>query len=237
MNKPEKFGRTIRQSLPELKGLQKLREKEIISPELLRDLGRVSEVVLAIIGVTGALAITAAMPKIWAALPFVTSLARSIRSQPRSTQEKIVKTFYYLKQHGYIQTQTTASGKLRLLLTKKGLARYQKLMFDALAVPKPEAWDGCWWCVAADIPTQECRQGADRLRYKLKSMGFCTLQRSMWFYPYDPRNEINTITNEFMIGHYVTVFKACELDADDEAYLRKHFARIGMALKLPKHRT
>jgi hypothetical protein len=81
--------------------------------------------------------------------------------------------------------------------------------------------------VAADIPTKDHRQGADLLRRKLKQMGFYPLQRSLWFYPFDPRPEIEFICREFGVANFVTVMEINRLDVQDEKLLKKHFSKLG----------
>ena len=77
--------------------------------------------------------------------------------------------------------------------------------------------------MAADIPTKGYRQGADALRAKLKQMGFCPLQRTLWFYPYDPRKQLEVIVNHYGIGEFVTVMEISRMDIQDEKVLKKYF--------------
>lgn len=216
------FGTALRNSLPALTRLQSVKEKELISPELLRDVGRISEVTLAIVGAVGATALTVIMPNIWTLLPLSVKLSKQLKAHPRKTQAQIIRSFYYLKRHGYIQVAIQSNGERSVTLTAKGKDRYDSMKFNALRVPKPGSWNGHWWCVAADIPTQTHRHAADLLRAKLKKMQFATLQRSLWVHPFDPRNEINIVAAEYQVGHYVTIFEITTLDQDDEIALRAH---------------
>ncbi len=72
-------------------------------------------------------------------------------------------------------------------------------------------------------PHKKYRQGADLLRRKLKQLGFYPLQRSLWFYPYNPVEEIEYISNYFGIGQFVTIMEICKLDIQDAKKLEKYF--------------
>ena len=76
---------------------------------------------------------------------------------------------------------------------------------------------------AADIPTKNYRRGADMLRRKLKELGFFSLQRTLWFYPFDPRKELEYVVNSFGIANFVTLMEVSRLDRDDEEIMKKFF--------------
>jgi len=140
----------------------------------------------------------------------------------KQRDRKLAKTFYYMKRSGYVIMKPTR-GDFKIFLTHLGRKRYQKLNFQTLQIQKPKKWDHRWWQVAADIPTKKYRRGADLLRQKLKDLGFYPLQRTLWFYPYDPRTEIEFIISQFGIERFVTVMEVSRLDLDDNERMKKFF--------------
>ncbi len=137
-------------------------------------------------------------------------------------QEKVIRTVYYLKEKGFIRMKRTGYD-FKVILTKLGKKRAGKIDFENLTIPKSNSWDKKWWQVAADIPTKKHKRAADLLRAKLKEMGFFPLQRTLWFYPYDPREEINEVANHYQIGNFVTVMEINRLDRDDERRMKIFF--------------
>ncbi len=200
--------------------------KSLLSAEAVRDLKKIGEITLVLVAMAGATAVTVVAPSIWKAVATAQKVYKMSRRATPKQARAVSQAIYYLKKRGYVQVEPTSLGDYIISLTNKGKGRMRKIEFDALRVPTAQMWDKCWWCVAGDIPTKEHRAGADLLRRKLKHMGFASLQRSMWFYPFDPRREVNTITEMYHIGKYVTVMRVSYIDRDDEEVLRSHFKKL-----------
>lgn len=147
---------------------------------------------------------------------------RKLTSKKR--EEKLIQTFYYLKHHGLIVMKPTIED-FKIFLTKLGKKKLQKLHLETLSVSRPKKWNGKWWQVAADIPTEDYKWAADMFREKLKEMKFYSLQRTLWFYPFDPRQELEFLLKYFKIGQFVTVMEVSRLDLDDETTLRNFFRK------------
>lgn len=185
-----------------------------------------TDVVLGILIVGGILTMTVLAPNALRALKlFEKKKGRKRISTPKS-QKKIARAFYYLRQSGQVQF-IRKGNDYEVVLTDKGKKRIKRLSFDTMKIKKDGKWDGQFWQVAADIPT-EYRLGADAFRDKLKSMDFYSLQRTLWFYPYDPKVEIEFIARTYGIDSFVTVMKIASLDPSDENVLRTHFKQLGI---------
>lgn len=195
-----------------------------LNKEQLEALNEVSKIALALIAAAGIIALSAVAPNIFIALDKIYRLKGKILTV-REKEVKIAQTFYYLKKTGVIQLKPTGVD-FKILLTKIGRNKIRNLELETLRVAKQKKWDGKWWQVAADIPTKQHRQDADLLRRKLKQMGFYPLQRTLWYYPYDPRKEIQFIIDRFRIAQFVTVMEISRLDVEDEKMLKAHFKRI-----------
>ena len=192
-----------------------------LNKEQIELIGNASKIILAVIAGAGIITLAAIAPNIFIALDKLYKL----RGKKLSKREREIKTahaFYYLKKSGQIKF-TKNKNDVKLFLTSLGQKKMEQISFDALSIAKPKKWDGKWWQVAADIPTKGHRQGADALRTKLKQMGFCSLQRTLWFYPYDPRKQLTIVTDHFGISKFVTVMEISRLDLQDEQVLKKYF--------------
>ena len=107
----------------------------------------------------------------------------------------------YLYKLEYIDKEQSKNGFVKIFLTEKGK---MKALNDKLKNirNKKEKWDGKWRMVAFDVP-ERYKAGRDALRRKLKSVGFCELQKSVLVTPYNCRNEIEMLVNFFKLNKYV----------------------------------
>lgn len=214
----EKIGTVIRKSTP-LEKQPRFTEKQV------EKFKTVSTVVLGIVGVAGAIALSAVAPNIFVAIDKLFLQKRPHRKFSKKEKDlKVAQTFYYMKRSGQIKMKLKGNDFV-IALTKLGKRRLKKLQFETLRILPQKSWDGKWWQAAADIPTKKYKRGADLLRQKLKDMKFYPLQRTLWFYPYDPREEVEYIANYYNIGRFVTVMEVSRLDKQDEKPMTAFFRK------------
>ncbi len=218
--KYSKFGKVIRKSIPASKP-SRLTDEQI---EKLKTAGALA---LAIIGVAGMITLSAVAPNIFTALDKIFGEKIKNRQNRRNQEERLIRTFYYLKRHKYILMKPTGTD-FKVFLTRLGRKRLRKIKFDTLTVPVPKKWDRKWWQIAADIPTKKHKRAADALRLKLRTMKFYPLQRTLWFYPYDPREEVEYLVDHFNIALFVTVMEVSRLDFDDSDRMESFFKKEGI---------
>ncbi|MBI4049836.1 MAG: hypothetical protein HY398_00100 [Candidatus Doudnabacteria bacterium] len=213
-----KLGNIIRRSLPQEKAPR-------FSPEQIEKIKTASGIALVIIAAAGVIAVSAVAPNIFIAIDKLFLRKHPNRRLSRKQREaKAIRAFYYLKKHKYIRMKRTKED-FKIFLTNLGEKKVRQLQFEQLRVPKPGHWNRKWWQVAADIPTEEYKWAADLLRQKLKDMNFFPLQRTLWFYPYDPRKEVEWIVQNYGIADFVTVMEINRLDKDDERKMEKFFGK------------
>ncbi len=203
-------------------------KEPILSEEQIGKLKTVGTIVLAIIAGAGIVTLIAIAPNVLGAMNKL--LVRKHPNRVFKKREKDIKmtqAFYYLKRSGQIK-MTCAGRDFKIVLTKLGKKRLRKLNIETMTITKPKFWNGYWWQVAADIPTKKHKRGADLFRQKLKDLQFYPLQRTLWFYPYDPRGEIEFIANYFNIGRFVTVMEINRLDREDEKRMQHFFKEEGI---------
>lgn len=186
-------------------------------------LNNYGEMLLAVIAISGVLTVAAVIPGAFAAFKIFQKIHLRKKFNYQEKTLKITKTFYYLKRKGYIKTYFEQNG-LKIIITEKGKNRINKLKYESLSIPKPHHWDRKFWQVAADIPTKH-RNAADAFRWKIKNLGLLSLQRTLWFYPFDPRKEIELISNYHNISPFVTVMRIDRLDPADERTIKEYFVK------------
>ncbi len=147
-----------------------------------------AEIVKDIIGwliISGAVCIAATSPY------FGLNLLKAFKGIRKYKKKKVYDVFYRLRKEGCINF-TKKNHQIYINLTEKGKRKAGRLQIDALKVTKPKKWDKKWRVVIFDIAHLQ-RLKRDIFRGKLKEMGFCPLQKSVWVVPYKCADEINLL--------------------------------------------
>ncbi len=105
-------------------------------------------------------------------------------------------------------------------ITEKGKKKVLKYKFDDLKINTPEKWDKKWRIVIFDIPEPH-KTARMALNQKLKELHFYPLQKSVFVFPYDCKDEIEFISNFFAVRKYINYFTTADLEGDYK--LRKFF--------------
>jgi len=200
-----------------------------ISQEKIEKFRTYAGVLLGILGVAGLVTMAVLAPNALQALDIFEKRRGNRRLPPKTRERKVLRTFYYLKAKGAIEIRRGGTeGQYEIFLTRRGRKMVKELRLETLSIKRPGSWDGKFWQVAADIPTKDYRRGADALRSKLREMKFYPLQRTLWFYPYDPRVELQFIAQMYGIAPFVTVMKIEETDPSDGKVLNRFFKEQGI---------
>ncbi len=212
------ISRAIRSAKPEVKFELSEKQKEVLE--------NTTQVVMAVVLAAGAVTLFAAAPGIFRLLNQMRWAGRKFESGTKrkgldKKEAAIRKSFYYLKSKGYVELIPKGEDFI-IKVTQKGRKYQKKMAFDGLFVKSEKIWRGDWWVVLADIP-QDYKSAANAFRLKIKQMGFYPLQRTVWFYPYDPRDEVDFVAAYYHIERFVTVLKASEIDPADEKVLKVWF--------------
>lgn len=107
----------------------------------------------------------------------------------RLEKEGVIK-IYLENNQGLIELSRKGKEKVILLLAKEYQFQY------------PKTWDFKWRIVIFDIPNNKSRT-RDAFRWKLKSIGFCRLQKSVFVFPFDCKEVIDYFISLFAIKPYV----------------------------------
>jgi DNA-binding transcriptional regulator PaaX len=100
--------------------------------------------------------------------------------------------------------------KVKIQLTNKGKKRIKEYSIDVLKIKKPKRWDKKWRILIFDIPTRPkiYNQAREALRNKIKELGFCQMQKSVWVYPYECEDELLFIAEVFEVQKYIEIITA-----------------------------
>lgn len=135
-------------------------------------------------------------------------------------RERFLWTIAYLRRRKYISQHYAKDGTVKIVLTEEGKKRALRYNLDTLALPRAKHWDGKWRIIAFDIPEKK-KTGRHALTDQLKKLGCVMLQKSLWAWPYECKDEIDFIAEMFEIGPYVHYIVADSITS--EKFLKYRF--------------
>jgi DNA-binding transcriptional regulator PaaX len=110
-------------------------------------------------------------------------------------------------------------------LTPAGAYRLSESILNDLVIPASKRWDRKWRMITYDIPASKSHERYVFVSH-LKRLGFCMIQKSVWFYPYPCIDIIEAITESLGISRYVTIAEVSELDRSTESKLHSGFSLL-----------
>ena len=124
----------------------------------------------------------------------------------------------YLKSKKLIHIQKQYGDKA-YALTKIGWLKARRLA-KSFAVQKPKKWDHKWRIVIFDIPVEK-KGEAEAFRRDLRLLGMANLQKSIWVYPYDCKDQIFYLAQRLKIESSIRFIVADSITGEKD--LRKRF--------------
>lgn len=100
-----------------------------------------------------------------------------------------------------------------IVLSEKGKKKILKYDLDKIQIKKPPKWDNLWRLMVFDIP-EDKKQGRTALVAKLKELGFYPMQKSVYIYPYECKDEIDFIVEMFNLVPYVRFLRVKDVDIE-----------------------
>ena len=122
-----------------------------------------------------------------------------------------------------IDCKENNDGTTSLIVTNNGRQKVFRYNLDTMEIKRSRKWDGLWRAGIFYIPESH-KTARDALASKLKQLGFCALQKSVFIFPLECRDEINFIVELFQVRPYVRFLLVKEIDVDLD--LRKRFRVI-----------
>jgi hypothetical protein len=92
-------------------------------------------------------------------------------------------------------------------LTKKGENEFLKHGIDKIRLKENLKWDHKWRVVIFDI-SEPKKKARDALRDKFKKLGMFQLQKSVFVYPFDCKEEIDMVSDFFGVGNDILYLEA-----------------------------
>lgn len=150
----------------------------------------------------------------------VRDLVKGYFRKKRFEREKFLRDLKNLQERKLIDYQELPGGKVRITLTKLGKQRILEYDIDDIKLNKEKKWDGRWRMVIFDIPDYK-KKYRDVFRKKLESLGFYSIQESVFIIPYECEKEIDFIGSFYNIRNHVLIFYINNFEGDEK--LKSYF--------------
>ena len=149
-------------------------------------------------------------------IKIVKEVTREWKKIDRNKLQADIRDLYESK---LVDVKENKDGSNTFVLTRKGKMRVLTYHFSSMKIQQGK-WDGNWRLVIFDIP-EKIRSGRDALRHKLSALGFYELQKSVFIFPFECRNEVEFIIEYFNLRKHVRYGIISEIDND--LHLREIF--------------
>jgi len=170
------------------------------------------------LAVSGAVCIAATSP--YFGINLMRGVKRWLKYRKTYAKKRITDTFKRLERQGCIKIERRGY-QIYIRLTEKGKKMAGWLQVDALKIKRPKRWDKKWRIVIFDI-SQLKKFYREAFRGKLKELGFFPLQKSVWIFPFDCRDEIELLRDFFRLSQKeMRLIVAQDIGPDD--WLKKKF--------------
>lgn len=180
----------------------------------MRKVGYTIGKIILVLLVFGALTAVAAMAP--NAVQIIELFRKKDRRLKKWNDKSIRNALYRLKKQKLVSIEEE-NGQTVVKITEQGRIRALKYKIEEMKIPVPKVWDKKWRLVMFDIPNKK-NLARNVLREKLKELGFYKLQKSVWLYPYECKDEIDFIKEVYEVGPYVKMAVVEKID-DEEKYL------------------
>lgn len=142
--------------------------------------------------------------------PGLAEIYRYFKAYKRAERNRIRNVIRKLEGKKYIRLENSGDNQL-LTITPAGKKEILKYEYDEIEIKKPKKWDGKWRVVIFDIPEKK-KKVRDQINFKLREIGFISLQKSTFVLPYECRNEIEFIRSHFSLRKEIRYIYAMEID-------------------------
>lgn len=153
---------------------------------------------------------------------FLSTLVRQYFRDAKDDKKKkaLTRAFDYARRNKFI-TWEENDGKIYVTLSEEGTYKIQEYNFDEMVLPQKRKWNGRWHVVIFDIPDKK-KAAREALREKFQELGMVMLQKSVWVWPYECRNEIRFIQDVFGLNEKEVNYIIADF-IEEERNLLKHF--------------
>lgn len=124
---------------------------------------------------------------------FYKRIAQEIAARESPNEQAIrARRIKQLANRRLITIRDINGGKVEVALTSTGKKLVKLYELDKMRLPESAKWDKKWRVIAYDIPIKK-QKASSVLSHKFRQLNLFRLQKSIWIYPYDCKDEIDSI--------------------------------------------
>lgn len=128
-----------------------------------------------------------------------------------------IRKLYWSK---LVDCRERSDGTVKMILSQTGKKKTLEFKLDTMKIKTPKRWDGLWRIIIFDIPEYK-KKARDALSARLKTLGLIALQKSVFVYPHNCKDEVDFLIELFDLRPFVRFIVAKEID--NELHLKKKF--------------
>jgi len=151
-------------------------------------------------------------------------ILKNIPKEFKRTKEvylnRAIKRLYQSKLIDYKENE---DGTISIIISEEGKKKILMYKIENLKLKKQDKWDDYWRIIIFDIP-EELQYIRRIFCRKLKEIGMYQLQKSVYIYPFECKDELDFVIEYFNLRPYVRFGLLKEID--NELHLRKIFDLI-----------
>jgi DNA-binding transcriptional regulator PaaX len=148
------------------------------------------------------------------------SIPKELKKVKKKYLDRAIRRLYDSK---LVEIKEDKNGNTILVLSEEGKKKILIYNIENLKLKRQSKWDGHWRLFIFDIP-EKFKRERYILSKKLKEIGMYQLQKSVYVYPFECRDELEFIIEYFGFRKYVRFILAKEIDND--LHLREIFDLI-----------
>ena len=156
--------------------------------------------------------------------PIAINYIQKIIKKLKTDKRGFIKSIQALKKQNLIKIKRKGDKEV-IEITEKGKRKILSYSIDLIELPKKLKWDGYWRVIIFDIPNK-FNQARRILSSTLRNLNCYQLQKSVYVYPFEIKDEIDFISSLFEVYEYIIYIKAKEIEGEEVIY--KHFKSIGV---------
>ena len=148
--------------------------------------------------------------------PIAVYYIRKIIRRLKTDKKGFIKSIKALKKQNLITIKHKGDNAV-IEITEKGKKKILSYSIDLIQLPKKLKWDGYWRVIIFDIPNK-LNQARRALSSTLRNLKCYQLQKSVYIYPFEIKDEIDFISSLFGVYEYIVYIKAKEIEGEEIVY-------------------
>lgn len=138
-------------------------------------------------------------------------------------REALQRSISGLYESKLVEYKESGDGLVTIIINNAGKKKALTYEVDEMKIGVPKKWDKKWRLVIFDIPTY-LKRARETLRAHLKYLGLYRLQKSIFVFPYECKDEIDFLVELYDLRPFVRYIVAESID--NELHLKQIFKHI-----------